>query len=82
MVDHGKFESMVPYITVKPQKCARRQGRSAATKYAEKFGTKEIQIPIDQTDLMAGPHRQLPGLHAHAARSRTWMSRPAPARWS
>jgi predicted dehydrogenase len=50
MVDHGMFESMVPNITVKPEV---RGGKAiGGDKYAEKFGTKEIQIPIDQTDPM------------------------------
>ncbi|HLH19708.1 MAG TPA: Gfo/Idh/MocA family oxidoreductase [Bryobacteraceae bacterium] len=50
MVDHGKFESMVPYITVKPQI---HQGKPiGGEKYAEKFGTKDFQIPIDQKDPM------------------------------
>lgn len=56
MVDHGKFESMVPYITVKPEMGHKpgAQGPSpiGGEKYAEKFGTKEIQIPIDQKDPM------------------------------
>jgi predicted dehydrogenase len=56
MVDHGRFESMVPYITVKPE-----MGHKPGTPgpqpiggeaYAAKFGTKEIQIPIDQKDPM------------------------------
>ena len=50
MVDHGQFERMVPYITVKPQ--MRGQHPIGGDKYAEKFGTKEIQIPIDQKDPM------------------------------
>ena len=29
--------------------------------YAQKFGTKDIQIPIDQTDMMDRAHRELPG---------------------
>jgi predicted dehydrogenase len=50
MVDHGRFESMVPFITVKPEM---RGGKAVGgDPYAEKFGTKEIQIPIDQTDPM------------------------------
>ena len=59
MVDHGKFESMVPYITVKPQ-LAYKPGAPRGSgpepiggeSYAAKFGTKEIQIPIDQKDPM------------------------------
>jgi len=60
MVEHGMFESLVPYITVKPQ-LKRRAGspRDAApepiggAEYASKFGTKDIQIPVEQTDMMA-----------------------------
>jgi predicted dehydrogenase len=50
MVDHGKFESMVPKITVKPQ--VSRGKALGGDKYAEKFGTKEFDIAIDQTDPM------------------------------
>src|SRR6266567_5194742 len=62
MVDHGQFERNVPYITVKPQ--VRRaivpnsQPRTfknmaiGGDEYEKKFGTKEIQIPIDQKDMM------------------------------
>jgi predicted dehydrogenase len=50
MVDHGQFERMVPYITVKPQ--VKGQKAIGGDKYAEKFGTKEIQIQIDQKDPM------------------------------
>ncbi len=54
MVEHGQFERNVPYITVKPQV---RRGRNGATAiggeaYASKFGTKDIQIPVDQKDMM------------------------------
>ncbi|HEY2016832.1 MAG TPA: Gfo/Idh/MocA family oxidoreductase, partial [Bryobacteraceae bacterium] len=62
MVDHGQFERNVPYITVKPQvkhvpvpNTNPREFRDVAIggeKYAQKFGTKEIQIPIDQKDMM------------------------------
>ena len=51
MVEHGQFERMVPYITVKPQM---RGGKAIGGEaYATKFGTKDIQIPVDQTDMMA-----------------------------
>ena len=50
MVDHGKFESMVPKITVKPEV---RQGKAlGGDKYAEKFGTKSFDIEVDQKDMM------------------------------
>ena len=51
MVEHGQFERMVPYITVKPQV---RGGKAIGGEaYAAKFGTKYIQIPVDQTDMIA-----------------------------
>ena len=55
MVEHGQFERNVPYITVKPQVRGGRNGVTAigGEAYATKFGTKDIQIPVDQTDMMA-----------------------------
>jgi predicted dehydrogenase len=58
MVEHGQFERTVPYITVKPQ--VRRVGRGedarmaaiGGEEYEKKFGTKDIQIPIEQRDMM------------------------------
>jgi predicted dehydrogenase len=50
LVDHGKFESMVPYITVKPQVSGGKAIGGDA--YAAKWGLKDIQIPIDQKDMM------------------------------
>jgi predicted dehydrogenase len=60
MVEHGMFERLVPHITVKPQ-LKHKPGSlgSAAPEpiggedYARKFGTKDIQIPVEQTDMMA-----------------------------
>jgi predicted dehydrogenase len=62
MVDHGQFERGVPFITVKPQarravvpNSQPRQYRMEAIggeKYEQKFGLKDIQIPIDQKDMM------------------------------
>src|SRR5258708_38051057 len=50
MVDHGQFERNVPFITVKPQV---RGGKAIGGEaYSSKFGVKEIQIPIDQSDMM------------------------------
>jgi len=50
VVDHGMFESMVPFITVKPEV---RQGKPiGGDAYSSKFGTKETQIAIDQKDPM------------------------------
>lgn len=51
LVDHGKFESMVPYITVKPQASGKIAIGGEA--YASKWGTSDIQIPVDQHDMMA-----------------------------
>jgi len=56
MVEHGQFERNVPYITVKPQVRGGRNGVVTAIggeAYAAKFGTKDIQIPVDQKDMMA-----------------------------
>jgi predicted dehydrogenase len=59
MVEHGQFEGMVPYITVKPQLRRKPDApRDAAPEplggpeYAQKFGTKDVRIPIDQKDPM------------------------------
>ncbi|HYW47640.1 MAG TPA: Gfo/Idh/MocA family oxidoreductase [Bryobacteraceae bacterium] len=62
MVDHGQFERMVPFITVKPQVkravvpgSQPRQFREMAIggdAYEKKFGVKDIQIPVDQKDMM------------------------------
>ena len=66
MVDHGQFERNVPFITVKPQVTqGRAKAASAAMPTRSKFGLKDIQIPIDQSDMMDAAHRQLPELHAH-----------------
>jgi predicted dehydrogenase len=50
MVDHGQFERNVPFITVKPQ--VSRGKAIGGEAYEKKFGIKEIQIPIDQSDMM------------------------------
>jgi predicted dehydrogenase len=51
MVEHGMFERPTPAITVKPEV---RQGKAiGGEKYASKFGTAEIKIPVEQTDMMA-----------------------------
>jgi predicted dehydrogenase len=58
MVDHGQFERNVPFITVKPQVKNTRAGGQSKTvaiggeAYEKKFGLKDIQIPINQTDMM------------------------------
>ncbi len=51
MVDHGQFERMVPNITVKPE--MRGPKPIGGDAYAEKFGTKDFTIAIDQKDPMA-----------------------------
>jgi predicted dehydrogenase len=49
MVDHGMFERNVPYITVKPQV---KGGKAiGGEKYAEKFGMKDYQIPVEQFNM-------------------------------
>jgi predicted dehydrogenase len=51
MVDHGMFERPTPAITVKPEV---KGGKAiGGEKYAAKFGTDEIKIPVDQRDMMA-----------------------------
>ena len=56
MVDHGRFEGMVPYITVKPEshwdEASKGDKLIGGDKYKQKFGDQEIRIPIDQTDPM------------------------------
>ena len=51
MVEHGMFERPTPNITVIPE--ARGGKAIGGEEYAGKFGTKEIQIPVDQKDMMA-----------------------------
>ncbi|HWD00524.1 MAG TPA: Gfo/Idh/MocA family oxidoreductase [Candidatus Sulfopaludibacter sp.] len=49
MVEHGQFERNVPYITVKPQV---KGGKAiGGEKYSEKFGVKDYQIQVDQTNM-------------------------------
>jgi len=49
MVEHGQFERNVPYITVKPQvRGSRAIGGEA---YASKFGVKDFQITVEQTNM-------------------------------
>jgi predicted dehydrogenase len=56
MVEHGQFERMVPHITVKPQVKFNRQANKlyavGGDAYEKKFGTADIQIPVDQRDMM------------------------------
>jgi predicted dehydrogenase len=49
MVDHGMFERNVPFITVKPQ--VKGNKAIGGDQYAQKFGTKEIQIPVEQKNM-------------------------------
>jgi len=49
MVDHGMFERNVPFITVKPQVRGNKAIGGAA--YETKFGTKDIQIPVEQKNM-------------------------------
>ena len=48
--------------------------------YEEKFGTKEIKIPIDKTDPMQATSPTSSSACARA-RSRTWTRKPEPGRW-
>src|SRR5204863_4592866 len=50
LVDHGQFERMVPFITVKPQ--ARGNRAIGGEAYQSTFGIKDIQIAIDQRPMM------------------------------
>jgi predicted dehydrogenase len=50
MVSHGQFEGMVTHITVTPE--TRRNKAIGGEEYEAKFGTKPIEIPIDQKDPM------------------------------
>jgi len=56
LVSHGMFESLVPYITVTPavehNPASGQREPIGGKEYGEKFGTKPIQIPIEQTDPM------------------------------
>ncbi len=56
LVEHGQFERMVPFITVKPQVRYNRQQQKlmaiGGEAYEKKFGTKDYQIPIDQRPMM------------------------------
>ena len=59
MVEHGMFERNTPFITVRPELARNREmARNAdlqpigGAEYATKFGTKEFQIAVDQTDMM------------------------------
>ena len=49
MVEHGMFERNVPYITVKPQ--VRGNKAIGGEAYSAKFGTKDFQITVDQTNM-------------------------------
>jgi predicted dehydrogenase len=52
MVSHGQFEGMVPFITMTPE--TKRSSGTVVPIMGDsyKFGTKAIQIPIDQRDPM------------------------------
>src|SRR5215471_5528118 len=58
MVEHGQFERMVPYITVKPQVHRVRENGEfkmvaiGGPEYEKKFGLKDVQIPVDQRPMM------------------------------
>jgi predicted dehydrogenase len=46
MVEEGRFEGRVDYITVKPE------GRVINQTYKDKWGTESFRIPVDQADSM------------------------------
>ncbi len=52
MVSHGQFEGMVPQITVTPETKRANGAVVPILGDSYKFGTKPIQIPVDQTDPM------------------------------
>jgi hypothetical protein len=87
MVEHGIFERPTPFITIKPELARDRQApRNAPLKpvggeaYVSKFGIKDVQIAVDQTDMMVEHVKNF--LHCmHSAKSRTWTWRPAPEQW-
>jgi hypothetical protein len=49
MVEHGQFERNVPYITLKPQ--VKGNKAIGGEKYEAKFGLKDVQIPVEQTNM-------------------------------
>jgi len=57
MVEHGQFESPTPNLIVRPEMARNQETRQpepvGGTKYADRFGTKEFTIPVEQTDMMA-----------------------------
>jgi predicted dehydrogenase len=46
MVEHGRFESYSPYITVKPEK------RVISDSYKAKFGAEDIRIAVEENNTM------------------------------
>lgn len=52
MVEHGMFERYTPHITVRPESRA-RQGKTVINdEYAAKWGTADIQIPVERGDML------------------------------
>ena len=50
MVEHGKFESYSPYISVRPEK---RGKQYVDTSWPSRFGTEEeVRINVPQEDIM------------------------------
>ena len=62
MVDHGKFENLTEFITVKPELYRHRENGEVKTlaiggpDYLSKFGQDEIKIPVDNTKGMMTAH--------------------------
>jgi len=46
MVEHGKFESYSPYVTVRPEK------KVISADYKAKWGEDDIKIPVEENDMM------------------------------
>jgi predicted dehydrogenase len=46
MVEHGRFEGVAPYITVRPEK------NVINTEYKTKWGEEDIKIPVENKDAM------------------------------
>ena len=46
MVEHGLFEGLAPYITLKPEKYV------ISADYKAKFGEEPIQIPVEKTEML------------------------------
>ena len=69
------------HITLKPEVSRRGANRDAPACSSRCSTTtssapRKQKIPVEQDGHDDDAHQQFPRLHAHARRSRTWMSRP------